>query len=374
MNAKKKPGVLVVCPVYEPHAGGGGQYFPLLVSQLKAHPGLGDVAVLTERHPQRPMVADERGATIYRLLPRRDTMEHKSKMYSTLSFLLTYALLYFFVPILMWRHRAEVLHYTRYLRRAFYALAWMLKSWAGKTIILDMRATVEDALCIRQLFGYSAVISNSMGVYQQMDALGVDKARHFFVPNPVRFPTPLSEDDAWQTIKKLSSIIRRPYLAFIGQLLERKSITEVLDAFAAFSRTHPEYQLVLAGRNMMGTVVDEKIQNNPAMVYLGPITRDEVIAVMQGAEMILQPSRVEGIPRVSLEALSLGKKVLLPPCVPELIEGNALFTVEEISAQCILMAIDRILLTPGRPKYDLSIHDPDRSRAVLESVYEKARC
>lgn len=191
------------------------------------------------------------------------------------------------------------------------------------------------------------------------------------MPNPVRLPKPLADEDVWRVIATLSQGIKRPYLAFVGQLLKRKSIDEVLDAFAEFGREHTEYQLVLAGRNMMGAPIERKIDQIPNITYLGAVTHEQAIALMQGAEIILQPSRNEGLPRASLEALALGKKVLLPPCVPELIEGNEAFTVAEITSEAIREAIRRILHEPGTPKYDLSRHNPDRSLMRLRTVYEK---
>jgi glycosyltransferase involved in cell wall biosynthesis len=367
------PGVLIVCPIYAPHAGGGGQYFPLLAQQIKSYPGVREVAVITERHPERPSYVLEHGVHLYRLLPQRDSLERKSWFYSIWSFVWTYVLLYFWIPALMRKHRVGMLHYTRYLRRAFYLLAWTLRSIFRKIIILDMRATVENSECIRRLFGVSAVISNSMSVYRQMANLGVPKEKHFFVPNPVHLPKPMRIGEAWRVVSSISPRVRRPYLVFVGQLLQRKSIIEVLDAFALFSRGQPEYQLILAGRNMMGSMLERKISETPNVLHLGAVKHDQALALMQESDMVLQPSRVEGIPRVSLEALALGKKTLLPPCVPEFVERNETFTVSEVTAQSVSEAMVRILCTPNGPSYDLFIHDPDRSMSVLYSVYDKVR-
>lgn len=93
--------ILVCCPVYSPHAGGGGQYFPLLVKQLLSFKSTKNVIVLTEFHPSEKLYTYESGAHVYRLLPQRDTKVNKTKIYSILSFLLTYFLFYFLLPILL---------------------------------------------------------------------------------------------------------------------------------------------------------------------------------------------------------------------------------------------------------------------------------
>ena len=70
--------ILVCCPVYAPHAGGGGQYFPLLVSQLLSFDKTDQVIVLTEYHPAENFYNYENGTHVYRLLPQRDTKINKT--------------------------------------------------------------------------------------------------------------------------------------------------------------------------------------------------------------------------------------------------------------------------------------------------------
>ena len=209
-----------------------------------------------------------------------------------------------------------------------------------------------------------------MGVYNQMTDLGVNQDRNNFVPNPIVFPKKLNPVKVKEIIHDLGVDVKFPYLLFVGQLLERKSILEVIDAFDVFTKDHPNFRLVLVGRNMLGDLIQEKLSKNNNILHIGPVEREKVVALMQNAEMILQPSRVEGIPRVSLEALSLGKKVLLPPCVPEFVPNNELFSIDKVKTSEIAEAINRIHKTDKLPQYDLSVHDPKESKKFLKSVYE----
>lgn len=364
--------ILVCCPVYAPHAGGGGQYFPLLVSQLLSFDKTDQVVVLTEYHPNKKFYKYENGTHVYRLLPQRDTKINKTKIYSVLSFVVTYALLYLLMPILLMKYSVDVIHYTRYLRIPFYTLMAICKKVFRVKVILDMRTTVEANECITNLFGYSSMISNSIGVFNQMTLLGVPDDKHFFVPNPIEFPKRFKHDEAASIIRELGIADDKPYLLFVGQLLERKSIIEVIDAFNIFSARHPDFYLVLVGRNMIGELVEQKINHNEKIRHIKPVVREKVVALMQFCEMIVQPSRAEGIPRVTLEALSLGKKVLLPPCVPEFISNNEIFSIKHVTTSEIVNAMFRIYETNDVPKYDLSVHNPSESLKVLHDVYRKA--
>lgn len=365
--------MLLICPVYAPHAGGGGQYFPLLVKELQQSSIIEKIVILTEANPRRARVSEEDNATIYRILPQRDTLSNKSKLYSVVSFLWTYLLLYTVVPYLIVRYRILILHYTRYLRHPMYLLTALSAKLFGIRVVLDMRATVEDDTVLRNLFGCHFIISNSEAVYRQVVGAGIDRGCHMLVENPMYFPTPYSEEELWRRIGGLSSAIRRPYLAFIGQLLERKSIAEVLDAFEAFSRDHPEYRLVIAGRNMMGPGIIKRIEEIKGVIFLGPVSHDQAVALIQGSEMVLQPSKIEGIPRVSLEALSLGKKVLLPPCVPEFVTACPQWCPKAPTATEIYNAITYISSVEGIPYYNLAKHDPSSSIRKVLTAYRKVQ-
>lgn len=273
------------------------------------------------------------------------------------------------MPILMIKYKVRVVHYTRYLRMPFYFLMAIFKNIFKVKVILDMRTTVESDKCITNLFGYSSMISNSMGVFNQMNQLKVPDHKNFFVPNPIIFPKKFKDSEAVSIINKLGIDHKKPYLLFVGQLLERKSIIEVIDAFDIFNKKYPGFHLILVGRNMIGETIDEKLNANKNILHIKPVPREKVVALMQYAEMIVQPSRVEGIPRVSLEALSLDKKVLLPPCVPEFVSKNEIFSIKHITTSEIVNAMFRIYETSDFPQYDLSVHEPSESIKVLNNVY-----
>ena len=75
---------------------------------------------------------------------------------------------------------------------------------------------------------------------------------------------------------------------------------------------------------------------------------------MQFVELIVQPSKVEGIPR-GVEALYLNKKILLPSCVPEF-KKIIHFSLKKLFVQKNCKRILKILESSKKPHYDLSLH------------------
>ena len=88
---------LLICPIYEPYAGGGGQYFPYLRNSILMQCGFYSIDVITEYHSSKPTIERDPKGVIYRVLPKRDSKENKTYIYSVLSFILTYAILSFFL-------------------------------------------------------------------------------------------------------------------------------------------------------------------------------------------------------------------------------------------------------------------------------------
>lgn len=120
----------------------------------------------------------------------------------------------------------------------------------------------------------------------------------------------------------------------------------------------------------MGAKTVERMKQIKGVVYLGTVSHDRAIALMQGSDMVLQPSKIEGIPRVSLEALSLGKKVLLPPCVPEFVIACPNFCPVDVKPESICTGIEKVLTIGKPPSYNLKAHDPEAMTKKVNSVYK----
>ena len=140
----------------------------------------------------------------------------------------------------------------------------------------------------------------------------------------------------------------RPVVLFAGTLIERKGPQFVIEAAAQFP--HATFRLVGAGRDGFEEVLRRKISqlglNN--VLLEGPRSQSQMAEIMRASDIFLLPSRLEGIPKVTLEAAATGL-----PCVvfrdyetPSVIDGTTGFqvgTVEEMMQALGKLIADRSL-------------------------------
>ncbi len=98
-----------------------------------------------------------------------------------------------------------------------------------------------------------------------------------------------------------------PLLLHVGSYAPEKNHAWMLRAFERIRRHVPEAHLFLAGDGPLRPEVEAQIRRDglaEAVHMLG--SRDDVPRLMAGADLLLLPSRIEGIPGVILEAAAQG--------------------------------------------------------------------
>jgi len=97
-----------------------------------------------------------------------------------------------------------------------------------------------------------------------------------------------------------------PVVLFAGTLIERKGPQHVVDAAAQFPKAI--FRIVGAGRHGFEEVLQQKIgQMGLKNIRLdGPKTQLQMADIMRNSDIFLLPSRLEGIPKVGLEAAAAG--------------------------------------------------------------------
>jgi len=134
-----------------------------------------------------------------------------------------------------------------------------------------------------------------------------------------------------------------PVVLFAGTLIERKGPQHVLAAAGQFPRA--TFRLVGASRGGFEEVLRQTISRSGlANVKLdGQKTQSEMLEIMRQSDIFLLPSRLEGIPKVTLEAAATGL-----PCVvfrdyetPSVIDGITGFQVGTL--QEMMQALGKLI-------------------------------
>jgi glycosyltransferase involved in cell wall biosynthesis len=121
-----------------------------------------------------------------------------------------------------------------------------------------------------------------------------------------------------------------PVVLFVGTVIERKGPQLLVEAAASFPNAI--FRLVGASRGGYDEVLRQRIrQSGLKNVQIdGPKSQSELLEVMREADIFCLPSRLEGIPKVTLEAAATGL-----PCIvfrdyetPSVIHGETGFQVQ----------------------------------------------
>ena len=123
-----------------------------------------------------------------------------------------------------------------------------------------------------------------------------------------------------------SSRRQRDYILYTGRLAYRKGLLELIDAFRIIAESS-ECDLVLSGRGPMREMLEKRIQEyglKDRVRFSGFVSRDELLALYQGARIFVAASSYETGPLTALEAMSCGIPVVVTKVgiMPDVIEDG----------------------------------------------------
>lgn len=111
--------------------------------------------------------------------------------------------------------------------------------------------------------------------------------------------------------------IRSPYLLCVGRMAPIKNMAGMLRAFADIAQANKDLSLVVVGPNDP-TFVDNNLGKQMAhmeglrrrIIFTGPVTQEQLVALYNGATLFVFPSFGEGFGIPVLEAMACGTPVL----------------------------------------------------------------
>jgi glycosyltransferase involved in cell wall biosynthesis len=139
-----------------------------------------------------------------------------------------------------------------------------------------------------------------------------------------------------------------PVVLFAGTLIERKGPQFVLDAAARFPNA--TFRLVGASREGFEDVLRQRIKQSALnnVILDGPKTQSQMLDIMRNSDIFLLPSRLEGIPKVTLEAAATGLPCIVfrdyeTPSVLDGLTGFQVATLEDMMQALGKLIADRSL-------------------------------
>lgn len=140
-----------------------------------------------------------------------------------------------------------------------------------------------------------------------------------------------------------------PVLLCIGRLNEQKGHLVLLEAFARLAQA--DARLVLAGDGELRGLVEDRIRAlglDGRVEITGWIGSDEVRRRIAQATLVVQPSLMEGLPVVLMEALAQGRPVVSTQIagIPELVVPEVGWLVPAGDAERLGEVLDQALDTP----------------------------
>jgi glycogen synthase len=111
--------------------------------------------------------------------------------------------------------------------------------------------------------------------------------------------------------------LRERFVCFFGRLERRKGVEPLAEALADVLPRHPDVHAVLIGRDpgdedgrLMARVEERLVHVRDRVLLTGELPREEALAIVARAEIVLLPSLWESFGYVCVESMALGRPVI----------------------------------------------------------------
>jgi glycosyltransferase involved in cell wall biosynthesis len=128
-----------------------------------------------------------------------------------------------------------------------------------------------------------------------------------------------------------------PVVLFVGRFVEGKRPWLAIEAFAEVLEEYPDAELYLCGDGALREDLEAQVTElevGEAVTFLGHVPYDEMPKVYRSGDVLVLPSRAEGVPRTVLEAMASGTAIVTSQLEQiEDIVNSAGRTVEDMSTE-----------------------------------------
>ena len=187
------------------------------------------------------------------------------------------------------------------------------------------RSVAERAkIMLHQSLRYSPfneIIVSSETVAESARRFGIASKRLTIIANGVdtrRFNTVQTAEEKQNLRLRFGFAPDDKIVLFVGYISKRKGVDLLLEAWPTISTQHPQAKLLLIGpqdrKDQFTEFFDQQmrqLQHEGNVQYLPPVPNIETY--MQISDLLVLPSRLEGMPNVVVEGMSCGLPCVLTP-------------------------------------------------------------
>ena len=170
---------------------------------------------------------------------------------------------------------------------------------------------------------FDRVAPLSQELVQDMLRIGIPKSKTGMIENGVDLSE--LEEEKRKKSARFFPDNREKRIGFVGNLIGRKNLKDMIDAFDLLSRRYPSVRLILIGDGPMRRELETRAGSLPSgdrIEFWG--YRDDRLQIVEELDLFAMTSALEGIPRCLMEAMGLDVPVVAYdiPGVDRLIENG----------------------------------------------------
>lgn len=186
------------------------------------------------------------------------------------------------------------------------------------------------------------IVVNSVWTRNALIAEGVTSEKIHVVP--VAYDPPDESDLFERTYPNSFNAVRPLHVLFLGSLIPRKGIHEMLDATILLRTAPVQFRFVGASGSELGV----KLAGNPQVHWMGSVPRQKVQGFYRNADVFILPTHSDGFGLTQLEAMAAGLPVIASRNCGEVVkQGVNGLILPAVTAEAIAESLEWCIKNPG---------------------------